>query len=84
MNGFVIAGIVIFVIAIAFAIYWLITKSKDMTVTTKDIDQLGNKIGKKIDRLGTKIDNLANEIKLERGSRNGKTKSDESTKQHNL
>ena len=73
MNGFVIAGIAVFGVAIGFGIYCIITESKDITATSKDIKKLGNKIGRKLDKIGTKIDNLAHEIRLERESRNGKS-----------
>lgn len=80
MNGFVIAGLTMFAVAIGFAVYWLIKKSKDTTATRGDIEALGTKLGEFGTKIETAINNLANEIRLERENRGKKTNSDESKK----
>ena len=58
-----------FAAGIGWGIYCLVTKSRDKTVTARDIKTLG-------DRVEKAINNLAKEIRAERESRSGKGKSD--------
>lgn len=74
MNWLIHVGFGLIAAAVVLAIIWLIRGSRDTTATKKDI----NRLGKKIDRLGKKIETplnkLANEIKLERESRERESK----------
>ena len=81
MNALAWVGIGIVVLAVAVAVHWIITGSKDRTATTDDITRLGNTLNEKIDRVSarteTAINNLTKEIRLARQNRNGETRADE-------
>jgi len=67
MNWLIYVGLGLIAAAAVLAVIWLIRGSRDTTATKNDINRLGKKIE-------TSLNNLANEIKLERESREPENK----------
>lgn len=73
------AGLIIGIIVFLRLMRKLFTKHKEDESIVRIEGKLDN-LSNELSGMGQSIDTLASEIRLERESRNGKTKSDESTK----